>query len=271
MIDGENEDDILELTDAVEEGGEQAAEQDERDGEEVIFAIGDADAEEDRDGDTDLVKDLRRQLREEKQARAATTKVAEAKPVEVGPKPKLADFDYDEDAFEEARDAWDERKRQSEQHQTVEQQEQQKSQRVWNERLTSYAAKRTALARPDIDDVEAIVVDRLDQTRQAIIVSGADDPAKVVYALGKNPSKLNELAAITDPVKFAFAIAKLEGQIKVVTRKRTVAPDKISNGSAPISVQSEDKVADKLLEKAQRTGDMAEYRAHMKKQRQKAA
>ena len=47
-----------------------------------------------------------------------------------------------------------------------------------------------------------------------------------MYALGKNPKKAKELGEITDPVKFAFAVAKLETQLTVTSRKQVPPPEK---------------------------------------------
>jgi hypothetical protein len=56
------------------------------------------------------------------------------------------------------------------------------------------------------------------------MLQGADNPALVVYALGKNPKKAKELSEIKDPVKFAFAVAKLEKELKVTNRRAAPHP-----------------------------------------------
>jgi len=52
----------------------------------------------------------------------------------------------------------------------------------------------------------------LDPVQQDIILQAAQNPALAVYALGKSKDKAKELASIKDPVKFAFALGKLENQ-----------------------------------------------------------
>jgi hypothetical protein len=77
----------------------------------------------------------------------------------------------------------------------------------------------------------------------------------VVYALGKNPKRAKELAAITDPVRFATAAGKLEAQLKVTNRPKPPAPPRVVTGSAPIS-GSVDSNLERLRAEAEKTGDM---------------
>jgi hypothetical protein len=87
--------------------------------------------------------------------------------------------------------------------------------------------------------------------------------------MGKSPAKAKELAAITDPVKFTFAIAKLEAQLKVTPRKAPPAPEKQirSIGGVPMS-GAVDSTLERLRDEAAKTGDMTKVIAY---KRQKAA
>jgi hypothetical protein len=86
------------------------------------------------------------------------------------------------------------------------------------------------------------------------MLQGADNPALVVYALGKNPKKAQELAAIKDPVKFAFAVAKLEKELKVTNRKGSPCTrTHVRNWSSFWAV---DSTLERLREEAARTGNM---------------
>ena len=90
------------------------------------------------------------------------------------------------------------------------------------------------------------------------------DPVLVVYALGKNPKKAAELSEIKDPVKFAFAVAKLETQLKVSSRKAATKPEKTVNGSARVS-GSVDSTLERLRAEASRTGDFSKLTAYKRK------
>jgi hypothetical protein len=122
----------------------------------------------------------------------------------------------------------------------------------------------------DFDDAESTVLSTLSVTQQGIIVQGADNSALVVYALGKNPAKAKELAGITDAVKFAFAIAKLETQLKVQAKSKSAPPPegKVRSGSAPIS-GSVDSNLERLRAEAEKTGDMSKVAAYKRAQREK--
>ena len=100
------------------------------------------------------------------------------------------------------------------------------------------------------------------------MLQGADNPALVIYALGKNPKKAKELAAITDPVKFAFAVAKLESQLKVTNRKAPPPPEKTMRGTGPGS-GAVDSTLERLREEAARTGDMTKVIRYKAEQRRK--
>ena len=110
-------------------------------------------------------------------------------------------------------------------------------------------------------------MEALSQTQQAVVLQGSDNPALVVYALGKNPKRAKELAAVTDPVKFAFAVAKLEAQLKVQPRSKPPAPERgVPAGTAPVGGSS-NQTLERLRAEAERTGDytkVARFRQQMK-------
>jgi hypothetical protein len=56
--------------------------------------------------------------------------------------------------------------------------------------------------------------------QQAILKKGAANPALMVLRTGTHPKKLQELASIKDPVKFAVAVGKLETEVKVTKRSQ---------------------------------------------------
>jgi hypothetical protein len=87
---------------------------------------------------------------------------------------------------------------------------------------------------PNFEDAEGVVQETLSKPQQAIIVQGAKNPALVIYALGNNPTKARELARISNPVEFAFAVANLEAQLKV-NRKTPPPPEKTEESTGPLS------------------------------------
>lgn len=238
--------------------------------EEFVITVGDEEPEPSDDDDFSgkpapaWVKDLRKKEREarkrikELEAQVQQAKPAE-KPIEVGLKPKLADFDYDEDQFESAVEQWHERKRQVEQQQVAKQAEEEKAKQAWQQKMQSYEERRQNVASKvrDFEEVEEAAKDKLTPTQQGILIHAAENPELIMYHLGKNPKKAQELSAITDPVLFAFAAAKLDSQMKIQTRKPATQPEKKPSGSAGLAGAVDQKLA-QLEAKAAKTGDRTE-------------
>lgn len=210
------------------------------------------------------VKDLRKQSREDKKRiKELEAQVQQAKPaeklIEVGAKPKLSDFDYDEDQFESAVEQWHERKRQVEQQQAVKRAEEEKAQQTWQSKMQSYEERRQTVAAKvrDFEEVEEAAKDKLTPTQQGILIHAAENPELIMYHLGKHPNKAKELAEITDPIQFAFAAAKLDSQMKIQTRKPSTQPERKPSGSAGLAGAVDQKLA-QLEAKAAKTGDRTE-------------
>lgn len=238
--------------------------------EEFVITVGDEDPEPSDDDDFSgkpaptWVKDLRKKEREarkrikELEAQVQQAKPAE-KPIEVGPKPKLSDFDYDEDQFESAVEQWHERKRQVEQQQASKQAKEEQAQQAWQSKMQSYEERRQTVAAKvrDFEEVEEAAKDKLTPTQQGILIHAAENPELIMYHLGKHPNKAKELAEITDPIQFAFAAAKLDSQMKIQTRKPATQPEKKPSGSAGLAGAVDQKLA-QLEAKAAKTGDRTE-------------
>jgi hypothetical protein len=177
----------------------------------------------------------------------------------------------DFDRYEAALESWYKQKDAVEVAKRQQQQQVEEQQRTWQAKLDGYAKAKTDLKVRDYDDAESTVQETLNVVQQGVVLQGAENPALVVYALGKNPKKAKELAAITDPVKFAFAIAKLESQLKVTSTRKPPAPERgIPVGNAPISGTT-DSVLERLRVDAERTGDMTKVIAYRRQQRAKQA
>ena len=115
----------------------------------------------------------------------------------------------------------------------------------------------------DFEDAEETILELFDVTQQGIIVQGAENAAEVVYKLGKNSEQAERLSKIKDPVKFAFAVAKLEND-KVKNRKAPPPPEKTVVSSGPKSgvVDSE---LERLREEAARTGNYTKVTQYKRK------
>ena len=132
--------------------------------------------------------------------------------------------------------------------------------------MDGYGKAKAELRVKDYEDAEAVAQEVFSITQQGVLLQGADNPALVVYALGKNPAKAKELASITDPVKFAFAVAKLEKDLKVTNRRQAPAPERIISGTGRSS-GAVDSTLERLREDAARTGNMTKVIAYKAQKR----
>jgi hypothetical protein len=231
------------------------------DPEEVVVSIGEeAPPPEEQTQAPEWVRELRKTNRElqrqnrELQNKLQTTQT-ETKPVVLGVKPKLEDHDYDADKFEAALADWFERKRKADEANARQEAEVMNQQKAWQAKLDGYGKAKAELRVKDFEDAEAVALEVFNITQQGVMLQGADNPALVVYALGKNPKKAKELSDIKDPVKFAFAVAKLEKELKVTNRRAAPAPERIVSGTGRSS-GAVDSTLERLREEAARTGNM---------------
>ena len=244
-------------------------------GDEVEVSIGgepDPQAEEERKA-PQWVRDLRKQNRElarqnrELEQRISQVKPAESIPADPGKKPTIEDFDYDAGKFESALTQWFEKKTRADREKQRREAEAKAQDDAWKATLGSYEKAKTELKVADFQEAELEAQNALSVVQQGIVVQGAKNPALVVYAIGKNPAKAKELASITDPVKFAFAVANLEAQLKVTPRKPKPEPERVISGSSRAISGTVDSQLERLREEAAKTGDMSKVMAY-KRQKQ---
>ena len=254
-----------------ESESEETEESEEEDNEDDrVVTIGDEEPEEssehqDAPGWVKKVRSINKeQAREIKRLKRELEQKSEAenpKPAKMV-KPTLKDFKYDSTKFEEALEQYYEQQREEKERTRA-------AEAAWKEKQDHYVSLKQKHNFKDFEFSEEIVTDSLDATQQGIIVQGAEEPALLVYALGKNPKRLQELSEIKDPVTFAFKLAKLEAQLKVTSRKAP-KPEKRVTTAAPGGISgSSDKTLDRLREKAAKTGDYSEVGAYKNKVRNK--
>ena len=229
---------------------------------EVTVTIGDDAPPQEADPDRApaWVRELRKQHRElQRRVREYEERerspAATSAPAPMKAKPKLEDHDYDTDRYEAALESW---YKERDAHAAAERKAKEaaeEQERSWKAKLEAYGKAKGELRVRDFEEAEHAVLESLSVTQQGVVLQGSENPALLVYALGKNPKRAKELAAITDPVRFAFAVAKLEAQLKVQPRAKPPAPEKtVPAGSAPVSGNSE-ATLERLRAEAEKTGD----------------
>jgi hypothetical protein len=236
----------------------------------VVVTIGEESptSEEDESRAPEWVRELRktnrekdRRIREQEQELAKLRSAGQSQTVEVGAKPTLEGCDYDEAKFEADLTAWHQRKQAVADQEREKEAKREAGQKAWQTTLDTYSKLKSELKVKDYEEVEALAQDTFNVTQQGVILSGAENPAVVIYALGKNPKKAKELASIADPVKFAFAVAKLETQLKVTPRKAAPPPEGTVRGSASIAGTVDSTLA-RLRADAEKTGDLSKVVAY---------
>lgn len=273
----EPEDDVLEvgdeypdeelqgLSDMADEGEQPEA----ADEEETFIGFGEDDpGEPDEAG---LVPHLRSRLKEkETELRELRAKVPPPKPIEVGPKPTLESCEYDEDKFSEALLDWKDRDSAAKAAETQAQQPAQAVQEEFRGALDRFSAQKAAIKVKDFTDAEAEVSTTLSKEQLAALVMTANNSAAVIYALGKHPDRLAKLKAISNPLKLAYAVAEIEKDLKVTTRKRAPEPEGTQRSSAPLSAGKGDKHLARLEAEADRTNDRSKVIAYKRELKRKA-
>ena len=243
----------------------------EEEDDEVIVTIGEdspPQEEEQKAPAPEWVKELRKSNRElQKENKSLKAKqeaeATENKPVVLGKKPTLEGLDYDSDAYDRDLSAWYERKREHEDAEEAKKSEQEEQSKAWQVTVNGYEDAKKVLKVRDFEEAEYTVQETLSDTQQGMILQGADNAALVVYALGKNPKRAKEIASIKDPVKFAFAVAKLETTLKVNSRRIPPPPEKTVSGTGSLS-GTVDKTLDRLRAEASKTGNFSKVVAYKK-------
>lgn len=238
----------------------------------LVVEIG---GEEQDEGTPEWVKNVRRENRElKKRLKALEAGDVVTQATALPPEPSLEDFDYDAEAFKQAHKDWVKKSLDYERQEAERTALAEKAEQRWTAKLTAYEQGKERIAAPDFDDVEATVSEifaapfpgiNAADVRMGIIKQGAKDPTTLVYALGRNPEKAKELAAIDDPVEFAFALGELSGRMKVVNKKAPPPEKKISSGLATGVTTTNDQTLDRLRAEAEKTGDYTKVAAYKRK------
>lgn len=271
VVEGEepttDESEEAEVVETEGEGDEtEAVEENTDEPEGLSISFGEED-EGEKAEETPVIRTLRQQAREEKKRRKELERKLEElsapKAEELGPRPTLADCDYDDVKFEKAIIDHNERKHRIEAERNKEKEQQEASQKEWNDRLMKYQADAKSLGVDDYEEAEDVIKTTFNPTQQGVLIAASLKPELVVYALGKSQAKMDELAKITDPVRFAAEVARLETKMKVTGTKSKPAPEKRLK-AATMPKASGEKKLEQLREQAAKTGDYSQVIAYKK-------
>lgn len=236
--------------------------------EEIGFGGAEAPTAKEGEQETPAIRQIREAHREsERKRKEAERKLAEIEASRVnptaetlpepGPMPGIEDFDFDAEAHKEAVTAWFGRKHAREAAERRKADEQQDAQKAQQATFDRYKTEADSLPvdRARYKAAETEVDASFSPMQKAVLLQSAM-PAKLVYALGNSPERLEKLSKITDPIALAMEIGRSEGAItSTKPARKAPAPD------TPLSVAGTGAGSglDKLYADAQRTGNYTAY------------
>lgn len=236
--------------------------------EELVVEIGG----EEEPGEPEHFREVRRKYREaQKRIKELEATTVAAPVTQLRAKPTAEDHDYDNDAFAADLERWIDEKRQHDARLEESKSVTERAEQRWQQKLSAFDEGKAKLGAQDYDEAEATVAEILspafpgimaEDVRMGIIKQGAKDPAALVYALGKNPAKAKELAAIEDPVEFAWKASALEASLKVVRSGKAPPPERKIGGSVPGVAGALDNTLERLRAEAEKTGDYSKVTAY---------
>lgn len=238
---------------------------------EFVVSFGDEEADPE-ENDPEFAKKMRGIAREAlgraKTAEARIAELTKPAPVQLGPKPTLESCEYDDQRFDREYDAWKAAEQQQKDAESQAKQARESDEKRSREIIGRYEERKARLPQAvtsRFEGAQDAVIDAIGRERFGYIVAGAEEPEKLVWALAQHPKRLEALAAIDIPAKFAFQAARMEKEMKVGTKKPP-APEGVERGSGTMSIGT-DKVEQRLAEKAAMSGDrsaLIKYRAEKK-------
>ena len=222
--------------------------------------------------DTPVIRKMRQRLREAKRRERELTRQmeqaaqAETPPPDVGERPTLDQFDYDEDAHAEAVMEWLGRKMQADQKAAEERERAERLNKAFEAKKAAYEVNKARLNAPDFDSAEAAIKSTFTPTAQGVMLAAAKEPERVVYALGKSVALREALAKVQDdPIAMAAEIGRMESRIQLKPRKPATQPERRVQGSASTGKSAVSRDFERALET--NNGDMTDA---LKIYRQKA-
>lgn len=257
---------------AESEGEETETEGDEEEDEVVVEVEGetpDPEEEQEQHSNPNLVKDLRKQIKERNRRIKELEKKRKEEEAEENPalkplrkKPTLADpgtgkesDSYDSEVYERELDKWKDEEAAHKSAKAEEETKQKQEQESWNKTVEQYNERKANFKAPDFDEVESELKESLDVRKQAMIVKYTSNPEVVTYAIGKRPELLKKLSEEKDLAQFLADVVNLSNKVSVKSRKVTTSPEtRVTNATAPTNA-GPDKKRQQLVAQADATGD----------------
>ncbi len=236
----------------------------------VVIAFADDETEE----EPELVKKLRDQIRDRDRKLAQFRRApvaADDDPEPLVPdEPSEDDAGWDFDKFREAMRAREKavlahadwKARQTERDNARNAAQARQSKRV--------EQQKNALGAKDYDAKIERVKEALSPEQLAVIINAAENPAKLLYALGGSEARLAELAGEENLARVAGKAYAMEGKI-TMGKKTAPAPETMVRGATGTLSHGTDKHLERLEKEAERTGDRSAVQKYKRSLKQRAA
>ena len=216
--------------------------------------------------DTDTIRKMRehfKEIRAEKirlQNENAALKGQQAKGQGELVEPTLESCGFDAGKYREAMRAYTKEVIKREEAAEAQKKEQEQLNAEWQESLRTFETRKKQIQ--GFADAELAVDATLTPMQKGLIVSAANDAAKLMFELGNDDDLLRELSRIKDLGKFAAKI----GELNARSRRTSTVPRPESRIDAPSAATALASTTDKKLaalrEEADRTNDFTKVNAY---------
>lgn len=254
--------DVLDLSadveiDDLDEGddGQTDGEVGEGEDEETVITLGDEEAAPASETESSVIRDLRKANRELAKKISAYERSLQPQKVDPGPKPTLADCEYDEEQFEVRLDEWKARKRDAEQAERAEQEAAERERQTWESHAEAYRAEKASLKVKDFDAAEETVFAAISDQHKALLMRSGKGAA-LVALLASRPSLLEQFSN-ENLADAAMTVGELRGKVQVGTRTVSSPERRVAGNAGGASGTA--KRLEALKAKAAQTGNYDEY------------
>lgn len=220
--------------------------------------------DEDQEGDSDLVKHLRNQLRTQKaelKQRAKDSSQPQAAqqnlPEEIPPQPQLGDdgIDWDNEKLKAANDEWLKTRDAIMKRNQDREQSNAQLQSKLKERQQNYQSERAKVLKvPGYERAEQVVAAEIPENLQLTLLMNSKNPAGAVLALGRNAALRKQLQDVSgDPVALGYLLAEIDkgAGFKPKAKSTASGTPAVKTGAAQTTIHG----LEAAIEKARESGD----------------
>ena len=176
--------------------------------------------------------------------------------------PTMEENGFDSKRYRDAMVEYTRKVVEQESKKTAAQKEQEEANAAWQASLNDYNSQKKQIA--NFGEAELAIDSTLSPVQKGIIVSAANNPAKMMFEIGNDDNLLHELSKMKNLTQFAAKI----GELNARTKRTALTPKPESRITAPSAATAlaggTDKKLAALREEADATGDYTKVNAYKK-------